>query len=884
LIHITDGKTDRILDVIDEEEFWEDKHTKSLKDTLETFDFTTFADKRFSEHLAERNRVIIPDEDGEYIEFIIENTRKFHGADGLFIEVYTSASYIELAKAKVIDPQTTPAWTAKQHAEMALSDTEWTVGTVDFSGSRTITIESYTNPYSYLKQIANEFGLELHFRVETDSNKVTRRYVDLIERIGRWNGREVEFGKDLIGIERKEDFSNIVTALVGIGPERDDGTRLEVFVEDKDALARWGRNGKHIIDKYEPDSSDSNMTLEQLRSLTEAELAKRINSAIEYTGDVVDLEKVPGLEHEKFRFGDTIRIKDTAFNPPLYLEARIHTVERSIKQDGQKTVTLGDYIEYTEEDVFAIYKRLQAEIAKKVSLSQVMEVTYTKAEIDMKDTNVKNEAAQDATNKANAAEYNAKQYAESQAQQAEQNAKNYADQAAEQKANQVKSELEASIAEKADAEWVNGQLQTKADKANTYTKTEVDNALNSRVSVTQYTTDMTGVVIQLNDHESRITQTETEIVSKVSETTYQQDKAVIEGDISDLQTRMTNAETSIIQNAQQIALKANQSEVDTLTGRVSNAESQISVLSDEIDLKVDKNGVISAINLSSEQARILAEKILLDGYVEAKHIKSLNGLNINDKFIVDQNGNVTFAGTLIGATGTFTGSVIVSDSYVGEFGHLITETVTIEDGSLSARHHIDSPGYYTIDTEVKLTSGGISITYADAGYELDGSTTASIYNDAGNLIIENSLGSGVSVYADDIHLTGLTWTNDIMIRTAYGIRSEYGNNHIIKDHANGNITMSAAGGDLYLGYANTNYIRSQKEHWMMAGARVKAGSMIVEAGNLDAANGIVLGGAFRFTSISSTPASGEGVLWYGNGFNGKGLYLHVGTGWTFIGP
>ncbi|KQB91876.1 hypothetical protein GEPA3_3015 [Geobacillus sp. PA-3] len=436
MIHITDGKTDRILSIIDETEFWEDKHTKSLKDTLETFDFTTFANKSFSEYLAERNRVIIPDEDGEYIEFIIENTRKFHGADGLFIEVYTSASYIELAKAKVIDPQTTPSWTAKQHAEMALSGTEWAVGTVDFAGSRTIIIESYTNPYSYLKQIASEFNLELHFRVETDGNKVTRRYVDLIEHVGGWNGREVEFGKDLMGIERKEDFSNIVTALVGIGPERDDGTRLQVFVEDKDALARWGRNGKHLVDVYEPDSSDSNMTLEQLRSLTEAELAKRINSSVEYTGDVVDLEKVPGLEHEKFRLGDTIRIKDTAFTPPLYLEARIHTVERSIKQNGQKTVTLGDYIEYTEEDVFAIYKRLRAEIEKKVSLSQVMEVTYTKEEIDTKDTNVKIEAAQDATNKAQQAEDNAKSHADEAAATAEQNAKQYAEQYTQQYAEQ----------------------------------------------------------------------------------------------------------------------------------------------------------------------------------------------------------------------------------------------------------------------------------------------------------------------------------------------------------------------------------------------------------------------------------------------------------------
>lgn len=443
MIHITDGKTDRILAVIDEDAFWGDKHTKSLKDTLETFDFTTFANKRFSEYLAERNRVIIPDEDGEYIEFIIENTRKFHSADGFFVEVYTSASYIELAKAKVIEPKTTPSWTAKQHAEMALSDTEWTVGTVDFAGSRTITIDSYTNPYSYLKQVANEFGLEVHFRVETDGQKVTRRYVDLVEHIGNWNGREVEFGKDLIGIERKEDFSNIVTALVGIGPEREDGTRLQVFVEDKNALARWGRNGKHLIEVYEPESADVNMTLERLRSLTEAELSKRIHSVVEYTADVADLEKVPGLEHEKFRLGDTIRIKDMAFIPPLYLEARVHTVERSIKRDGQKTVTLGDYIEYTEEDVFAIYKRLKAEIAKKVSMTEVMEVTYTKTEVDDKDASVYHDSTY---------------YADNVSETAKQEAIQVSIADADAKLSAVRTELETSITQ------LSNQIQLKANQ------------------------------------------------------------------------------------------------------------------------------------------------------------------------------------------------------------------------------------------------------------------------------------------------------------------------------------------------------------------------------------------------------------------------------------
>lgn len=915
LIHITNGQTDIILDFIQEEEFWEDKHYKSLKDTLETFDFVTFADKRFSEHLAKGNRIIIPDEDGKYVEFVIENTREYRDSNGgLYVEVYTSATYIELTKAKIIKPQTTPAWTAKQHAEWALAGTEWEVGDVDFSGSRTLIIEEHTNPYAYLKRLATEFDLELHFRVEVDGNKVVRRYVDLVERVGMWRGREVEFGKDLIGIERIENNANIVTALIGLGPEREDGTRLEVFVEDKDALARWGRNGQHLIEVYEPESTDQTMTEERLRELTKNELEKRINSIVEYTADIADLEKVPGLEHEKIRFGDTIKIKDTGFEPPLYLEARVHTQERSIKKNGYKTVTLGDYIEYTEEEVMAIWKSLKAEIAKKVSMSDVTEVVYTKPEVDSKDAGVyqdstyyadnvsetkKQEAIQvaatDATNKANQAETNAKQhaeqkaaeaqaaaeavaiaeaelaetqakayadgivtaeeqariqqaqqnlaeakaYAEQKAQeaqdaaeqyvntqltnyvtavmyqqdiaelqnqidgnitswfyaheptltnepavnwttnnlknqhlgdifyntsngysyrfayengtykwlllkdsdvqkaladaakaqdtadakrrvfvsqpvppydvgdlwvqgtngdimrcqtakvagqsysssdwvkaskytddtraiQAENNAKSHANSIAEQKKqeainaaiadaetkiNAAKSELEADIATKVDAEWVNGQLVLKENaitKSNTapaspttgqlwldtsttpnvlkrwagsawvkatptsagevgaYTKTEVDNALNSKVSVTQYNTDMNGVVNRLNSAESRITQNENEIATKVSNTTYQQDKTTINNNISQLQTKMSNAETSITQLSSEIALKANKTDVytksqidgqmTTINQQITNLSAQLTVQADQIATKVSQTDFETGLN------------------------------------------------------------------------------------------------------------------------------------------------------------------------------------------------------------------------------------------------------------------------------------------------
>lgn len=375
MIHITDSQTDKICGFIPEGEFWDDLHKQSLKDNLETFEFTTLADQSYSAHLTKRNRIIIPDEDGNFIEFIIDNTKKYHRSTGLLVEVYTTASYLELKKANVIKPQKLQGATARSSATVAVAGTDWRVGQVDYAGINSITIDEYTDPYSLLKRIASEFGLELRFRVVTDGNQITGRYVDLIERIGSWQGREVEFGRDLAGIERKEDTTEIVTALIGLGPKRDDGTRLEVFIEDKDALARWGRNGRHLIEVYEPQTNNTDMSSERLAELTRNALEKRINAIVEYTGDVEDLEKVPGLEGKKFRLGDTIRIKDTSFNPALYLEARVHTQERSLSDKSKKKVALGDYIEYTEEEVQAAWKTLRSQIKDHLSKLAIVNIS-----------------------------------------------------------------------------------------------------------------------------------------------------------------------------------------------------------------------------------------------------------------------------------------------------------------------------------------------------------------------------------------------------------------------------------------------------------------------------------------------------------------------------
>ncbi len=148
--------------------------------------------------------------------------------------------------------------------------------------------------------------------------------------------------------------------------------------------------------------------------------------------------------------------------------------------------------------------------------------------------------------------------------------------------------MQSDLLSKVDAEWVNGQLVSKANKGDSYTKTESDNALNGKVSTTTYTTDKNGIINRLDSAETRVTQTEDKIKltatkdeltqasdgltskinkinsdltiqaglieSKVGNSTYTTDKTANE-------TRFKNAESRLSQTEKDITAKVNSTDV-----------------------------------------------------------------------------------------------------------------------------------------------------------------------------------------------------------------------------------------------------------------------------------------------------------------------------------
>ncbi|MBO0962964.1 hypothetical protein J1P26_25235, partial [Neobacillus sp. MM2021_6] len=93
MIHIIDERTDDILAVLSEADFYNDEHFEDLKG-VETFKFFMPANHTKAGFLTSRRRIVIPGEDGEFKEFIltepylINNTKEF----------YTMGSFVDLRK------------------------------------------------------------------------------------------------------------------------------------------------------------------------------------------------------------------------------------------------------------------------------------------------------------------------------------------------------------------------------------------------------------------------------------------------------------------------------------------------------------------------------------------------------------------------------------------------------------------------------------------------------------------------------------------------------------------------------------------------------------------------------------------------------------------
>ncbi|PEG15153.1 phage tail spike protein [Bacillus toyonensis] len=664
LLHIVDFKTEQIIGVIKEQDYWDDLRQWELKDNKDKFEFTTADGIKIAASLIQQNLVVKQTRDGTFVSYIITEVEQ--DTTGRSKKIYTLGEHTKLKKATVIKPQTLQATTVNESTDFALQGTEWKRGITEFVGIRTIHIKDFTNPLDLLKQIASTFELEIRFRTEIMGSFIVGRYVDVIKKVGRDNGKEFLLGKDVQGIRRIENSQDVVTALVGVGPQiNETGEFLtfeeinngKLYVGNNDALQRWSKDGKHLFDIYSPQTEDQGMTKQRLKQLTEAELKKRIDSSTSYEVNAVALEEVFGLSHEAVRKGDTVRIKDIGFSPPLFLEARLIAADECDTDSSKDKYIFGNYreIKDTRSLIDRLYAQIMGSLSNKASkelldmLDKKLQENVTETEVIRKESeaakkiaeqvaeNLKNNTV-DIIEGVNPPTENLKDRKtlwqdiskgkpgilklwkdgkwdpvvpdvesvkkETLAQvskdiEATKSELNEKVQSVEGKAQEIVKQIvdvQKQVNDKVDQTWINTQLKDKADKSGVYTKDEIkDGFIGKQI----YETDKQGNVQKFQEISTSFEQTNEDIKSKAEK------QSVI--DLGNNLTQVSKTANEAKQTADgntrtisQVDSKVNQTATD-FTKKTTAIEETVTGVSKKVTNIQTEQGKISERITKSEQ-------------------------------------------------------------------------------------------------------------------------------------------------------------------------------------------------------------------------------------------------------------------------------------------
>ncbi|WP_347130048.1 phage tail spike protein [Staphylococcus hominis] len=361
-IHVLDFN-DNIIDFISQSDgaLINAEMSMNVEEKSETFDFTI--ENTRAEKLRERNRIIAQDNNGTFREFII-----IHVADNFdgTTEIECNASYLEdLKTAKPIKPGKFEAHTTTQALLKTLADTGWEVSDdTEYGGNRTTSWTSHTNPFDLIYMLCTTYSMVPSFYIELGAHTVEHRYVSITKPKNLFKGKEITKGKDLTGMTRTIDLSEVKTALFAVGPEKEDGSRIETVVVDDEAQEIFGLPNRYIWDVYEPETEDENMTLKRLTTLAKTELNKRNQAAISYEVSSTDIHKY--YNDVTVHLRDIVRVKDRDFRPPLYIEAEVIGIKYNWLAD-ESEFTFGNVIEYEETKLREFFNRKLDEITKKLN-------------------------------------------------------------------------------------------------------------------------------------------------------------------------------------------------------------------------------------------------------------------------------------------------------------------------------------------------------------------------------------------------------------------------------------------------------------------------------------------------------------------------------------
>lgn len=329
--------------------FFNDLLTEDLATGSETFEFTTVSRNGVGQHLVVGNFIAFK-KGKSYKLFQIMQTEENH-QDELYITVYAECAGLQLINSVFRGVKIVSA-SFERVMQTLLSDTSWNVGILPYGLTTTYDLDiEQASVYSLLQTYAQQYGVELEFRVELNRGKISKKYIDGYYNRGKVTGKRFTYERDIEGIVRKTDATELYTALIGRGNNEISFKDVTVdgidkpmgqdFVANQSAYEKYNNNGYHIVGIYECDTDDAKDLLRK----THKRLLEVSEPKVEYDISVLLLCELLGEKWNEVAIGDTISVFDNAFYPPIMVSARVSKLQTSMTDKNANKCTLANFIE-----------------------------------------------------------------------------------------------------------------------------------------------------------------------------------------------------------------------------------------------------------------------------------------------------------------------------------------------------------------------------------------------------------------------------------------------------------------------------------------------------------------------------------------------------------
>ena len=358
--------------------YWDDTLHTYLQGSAYTFEFTTESWMEDAAYLVDGNHLSFKYKDKGYYLNIVEVEK-----DELEIKVTAYGLVFELLNEEV-DTYEGKSMSFESYVKAFNYEKSFDIGINEISDKRISNKwEGTDTVLKRLYSLATVFGAELEFVTELNDDyslnrivlNVYREHDDDHQGMGQnRTGEVLHYGKEVTGITKKSDITELCTAIRPTGKdglqlnklsgkkEYDSDGNIEFQVSGNNLLAPQARdrfpsllksskNDRYIVKIWSYDTSDVNVLYGQAK----AELMKIMVPKVSYEVD----------SYVDANIGDTFTIEDTSYTPTLYLTARVTEQEIRFTDSSNSKTTFDNFEEITSQIDQSLINAMQSMIDAK---------------------------------------------------------------------------------------------------------------------------------------------------------------------------------------------------------------------------------------------------------------------------------------------------------------------------------------------------------------------------------------------------------------------------------------------------------------------------------------------------------------------------------------